>query len=126
MMSLTLLVLALGVLEPQAAPARPAVTIERPSWSEAVRCAGLTQAASELDGDTDGARDAGDAKRLYDAGLYWSLTAMQASQAGGRTAEAAEAAQTRSRLEALDQLRDESSEARRELARCLTRTPALG
>ena len=46
------------------------------SYDEAVRCAGLTQAASELEG---GESVLG--RRLYDAALYWSWAAMQAATA---------------------------------------------
>ncbi len=124
-MSLALLVLALGMPEPQDAPTRPAVVVETPAWNEAVRCAGLTQAASELDGQGDAERDPSEAKQLYDSGLYWSLTAMRAARTAGRAEAAAEADQTRARAEALTQLRADSSEAGRELARCLARTPTL-
>jgi hypothetical protein len=50
----------------QAAPVQPL------PYEEAVRCAGLTQAASELEGG-----ESGEGRALYDAALYWSLTATQ-------------------------------------------------
>ena len=43
------------------------------SYEEAVRCAGVTQAASELEGG-----ESRQGRALYDAALYWSLAAMQA------------------------------------------------
>ena len=91
------------------------------SYEEALRCAGLTQAASELEGG-ESARG----KQLYDAALYWSLAAMQAAQASGRQPTAAEAEQTRARILAVRQLSAEQEEARARLAQCLRRTPDLG
>lgn len=122
-MSLTLLMLAVGLLarEPEGGQGRPAPA-ETPSPAEAARCAGLTQAASELNAEGP---DAARTRRLYDAGLYWSLAAMQAAKAAGQSTEAAEAAQTRRRAQALAELRAGGAEARDELARCLARTPSL-
>jgi len=60
------------------------------SYDEAVRCAGLTQAASELEGG-----ESGEGRSLYDAALYWSLTAMQMAQAADRPAATAETDQSR-------------------------------
>lgn len=122
-MFVTLFAFAVSAMEPQAAPVRPSVVVTAPAASEAMRCAGLTQAASELNGDRSG--DAGEAKGLYDAGLYWALTAMQAARSAGRTEEAAEADQTRSRTDALARLREGSTDAQADLARCLARTPNL-
>lgn len=122
-MSLAVAAFVLALNEPASAQAR--VPVAPPATGEAVRCAGLTQAASELDGEREGARDASAAKRLYDAGLYWALTAMQAARSAGRTEEAAEADQTRSRTDALARLREGSSDAQADLARCLARTPNL-
>ena len=59
--------------------AEPAQENELVSYAEAVQCAGLTQAASELEGG-----ESVEGKRLYDAALYWSLAAMQAATAAGR------------------------------------------
>lgn len=119
-MSLALMVLTLTALESQAT--RPQLAVEIQSPAEAVRCAGLSQAASELDAERG---TTAEAKRLYDAGLYWALTAMQAARSTGRTEEAAEADQTRSRTEALARLREGSADAQADLARCLARTPTL-
>ena len=58
----TLLALASTVLMLQAAPSVGLV-----SYDEAVRCAGLTQAASELEGG-----ESAQGRQLYDAALYWS------------------------------------------------------
>jgi len=49
-----------------------AIAAQTPPYEEAVRCAGLTQAASELEG-SESARG----RSLFDASLYWSLTASQ-------------------------------------------------
>jgi hypothetical protein len=86
-----------------------------------VRCAGLTQAASELEGG-----ESGEGRSLYDAALYWSLTATQAAATAGRNAAVAESEQTRARIRAVRELSADDAEARAELQRCRTRTPRLG
>ena len=91
------------------------------SYDEAVRCAGLTQAASELEGG-----ESVQGRRLYDAALYWSLAAMQAATAAGKPAPAAEADQTRARIAAVRQLNGAAAEARAILQRCQQKTPNLG
>ena len=67
-----------------------------------VRCAGLTQAASELEGgeSTDGKR------RLFDAALYWALTAMPGRdrRRASPARDFADADQTRARVTAVRQL----------------------
>lgn len=101
-----------------------AVQTARPeplSYDEAVRCAGLTQAASELEG---GESDQG--RSLSDAALYWSLAAMQAAQAGGRSPSLAEADQTRARIRAVREITSQDADARAALQRCQARTPRLG
>lgn len=91
------------------------------SYQEIVRCAGLTQAASELAGG-----DGAEGKALMDAALYWSLTAMQAASAAGRTPAVAEADQTRARIQSVRLLSADNAEARAALQRCRQRTPNLG
>ncbi|MFN3668855.1 MAG: hypothetical protein ACK4VY_06065 [Brevundimonas sp.] len=91
------------------------------SYDAAVRCAGLTQAASELEGG-----ESGEGRALYDAALYWSLTAMQMATEANRPAATAEADQTRARIRAVRELSADNAEARAELNRCRSRTPALG
>ena len=100
----------------QAAP-RPVLF----SYEETVRCAGLAQAASELEGG-----ESADGQALFDAALCWSLTATQAASAAGKPAEAADADQTRARILAVRQLNAANAQARTELARCRARTPDLG
>ena len=90
------------------------------SYDQAVRCAGLTQAASELEGG-ESARG----RELSDAALYWSLAAGQAAMAGGRE-QTAEADQTRARVTAVRELSNGVAGAREQLNRCLARTPDLG
>jgi hypothetical protein len=102
----------------QAAPAPRAPLL---SYEATVRCAGLAQAASEMEG---GESDRG--RTLFDAALYWSLAAGQAAEASGRPAAAADADQTRARILAVRQLNAGSPEARAELQRCRARTPDLG
>ena len=102
-----------------AAPAvRPAVLT---SYDEAVRCAGLTQAASELEGG-----ESAEGRALFDAALYWSLAASQAAQASGRNPDASDADQTRARITAVQQLNAANADARAALQRCRQRTPDLG
>ena len=94
---------------------------EPPSYDEAVRCAGLTQAASELEGG-----ESGEGRSLYDAALYWSLTAAQLAQSIARPPAAAEAEQTRARIRAVRELTARDAVARAELQTCRTHTPELG
>lgn len=94
---------------------------QAPSYEEAVRCAGLTQAASELEGG-----ESGEGRSLYDAALYWSLTAMQIAQTAARPAAATDADQTRARIRAVRELSADDPDARTALQRCRARTPDLG
>lgn len=89
-------------------------------YEDAVRCAGLTQAASELEG-SENARG----RSLFDASLYWSLTAVQMSEAAGRTAQA-DADQSQARLRAVRELAADDAAAKAALETCLQRTPNLG
>jgi len=91
------------------------------SYDETVRCAGLTQAASELEGG-----ESAEGKSLFDAALFWSLSASQAAQASGRAAAAADAEQTRARIQSVRQLGAGSADAKSALQRCRARTPDLG
>lgn len=97
----------------------------QPSYDEAVRCAGLTQAASELEGG-----ESGEGRSLYDAALYWSLTAMRMAQLAppptARSPAAAEADQTRARIRAVRELTARDAGARSDLQRCRARTPDMG
>ena len=104
--------LAVGALQ---APTQP------PSYDGAVRCAGLTQAASELEGG-----ESGEGQSLNDAALFWSLTAMQMAQSAARPTATAEADQTRARIRAVRELSANDAAARAELQRCRARTPELG
>ena len=90
------------------------------SYDEAVRCAGLTQAASELEGG-----ESAQGRRLYDAALDWSLAAMQAATAAGKPATVAEGDQTRARIAAVRSLNGSTPEARAALQRCQQKTPNL-
>ena len=98
-----------------------AASAQTPSYDEAVRCAGLTQAASELEGG-----ESAEGRSLYDAALYWSLAAMQMAQAAARPAAAAETDQTRARIRAVRELSAANVGARTALERCRARTPNLG
>jgi hypothetical protein len=100
----------------QTAPAQTLI-----SYDETVRCAGVTQAASELEGG-----ETAEGKALSDAALYWSLAATQAAQASSRDANAADADQNRARIRAVQQLNAGDADARAALQRCRARTPDLG
>ena len=99
----------------QSAPERPL------PYDEAVRCAWLTQAASELEGG-----ETAEGKALSDSALYWSLAATQAAQASNRDANAADADQNRARIRAVQQLNTGDADAKAALQRCRARTPDLG
>ena len=99
----------------------PPQTTRLVSYDEAVRCAGLTQAASELEGG-----ESADGRALYDAALYWSLAAMQAATASGRNPIAAENDQTRARVDSVKRLSANEAEARAGLQQCRRMTPNLG
>jgi hypothetical protein len=90
-------------------------------YDAAMRCAGLTQAASELEGS-----ESSRGRTLFDAALYWSLTAAQAAQAAGRTGTQADADQTRARLRAVRELSAGDAAARTALDACIQRMPNLG
>lgn len=108
----------LGLLSLTGAQAAPAAPLP---YDEAVRCAGLTQAASELEGG-----ESGEGRALYDAALFWSLTATQSASAAARNPAAAESDQTRARIRAVRELSAADAEARADLQRCRARTPRLG
>ena len=109
---------SLAALSVQAAA--PAPTVRLMPYEEVVRCAGLTQAASELEGG-----ESGEGRALFDAALYWSLAAIQAAGVSGREPVRADADQTQARILAVRQLGAENAEARTELATCRRRTPDL-
>jgi hypothetical protein len=99
------------------APSRPPAL----GYTEALRCSGLAQAASELEGG-----ESGEGRALYDAALYWSLTTIQAGQAAGRATAAVEADMTRARIQAVRLLTARDEAARATLQTCRARTPSLG
>jgi hypothetical protein len=90
-------------------------------YEPAVRCAGLTQSASELEG---GETPRG--RMLFDAALYWSLAVGQAADAAGRPLTVSDNDQTRARIRAVRELSEGDPDAREALSRCLDRTPDLG
>lgn len=101
----------------QDAPAR----VNLISYDEAVRCAGLAQAASEMEGG-----ESSDGKSLFDVALYWSLAAGQAATAAGKAPNVADTDQNRARILAVRQLSARDEAARADLRRCRARTPDLG
>ncbi|MBN9478962.1 MAG: hypothetical protein J0I52_01865 [Bordetella sp.] len=109
--------LALAQIQGRAETAPPRLV----SYDEAVRCAGLTQAGSELEGG-----ESPYGRELYDAALYWSLAAMQAATTAGRDPVAAENDQTRARLQSVRRLTAGDADARAGLQRCRQAAPRLG
>ena len=97
----------LALVQGQAQAQTPAPAPRLVSYDEAVRCAGLTQAASELEGG-----ESPYGRQLYDAALYWSLAAMQAATTAGRNPTTAENDQTRARLQSVRRLSSGDAEAR--------------
>lgn len=110
---------ALALLAQAVAPVAPPTRMM--PYVEVVRCAGLTQAASELEGG-----ESAEGRRLFDAALYWSLAASQAALAGGRAPGEADSDQARARILAVRELGSASVKARIDLATCRRRTPDLG
>lgn len=117
-MFILLAMLTLSQTSPPAPAVQPGALM---GYDEVIRCAGLTQAASELEGG-----ESDDGQSLYDAALYWSLTAGQAAAASNRSPDAAEADQRRARLDAVRRLSAGEAETRAALQRCRRRTPDLG
>lgn len=115
---MTVLLTLLAALQTAPAVTPPA---RLTSYEETVRCAGLAQAASELEGG-----ESAEGKALSDAALYWSLTAGQAAVAAGKSPIEADQAQSLARRQAVRQLTAGDAEARAELDRCRRRTPDLG
>jgi hypothetical protein len=101
--------------------APPTSRVAAPTYAEALRCSGLTQAASELEGG-----ESGEGQALYDAALYWSLTTIQSGQAMRRPTATVEAEMTRARMQAVRELTARNEAAQTALSACRARTPSLG
>lgn len=97
-------------------PAAPLVV----TYDTAVKCAGVTQAASELRG---GESDEG--RALYDDALYWSLTTIQLATAQGRNAATTEEDMQKARVSSVRRLSSEHDDAVRDLRRCRQMAPSL-
>jgi len=93
----------------------------RMSRAETVRCAGLTQAAAELEG---GESDEG--RALSDAALFWSLASARSAAIQGLSELDADRELTQARMTAVRALSSGDAAARRELAACRARVPELG
>lgn len=118
MLVVALMALNVAVGEVQTpAPARAPA----PTYPEALRCSGLIQAASELEGG-----ESGEGRVLYDAALYWSLTTIQTGQASQRPTATVETEMTRARVLAVRELTAQNASAREALQACRARTPTLG
>lgn len=113
--------LAIATAVPTVAAMQSAPNVTLISYDETVRCAGVTQAASELEGG-----ESAEGKTLSDAALYWSLAATQTAQASNRDPDIADADQNRARIRAVQQLNASDADAKAALQRCRARTPNLG
>lgn len=108
---------ALAFTPQQPVPSTPIVF----SYSETVTCAGVTQAASELEGtETERGR------RLFDAALYWSLTTIQIGKASGRPDVRTERDMTTARIRAVRDLSRQHAETLTLLEKCIKSAPSLG
>lgn len=111
--------LALSVVAGEAQTPAPSRAPALP-YAETLRCSGLTQAASELEGG-----ESGEGRALYDAALYWSLTTLQSGQAELKSAATVETEMTRARVQAVRELTARNATAREALKACRARTPSL-
>lgn len=103
----------------QAAP-DSADAVRLTSYEEALHCAGLTQAASELEG---GETPRG--RRLYDAALYWSLATIQTARFVGRDPVATEQAMTSVRIRAVKRLSNGEASLRENITECVRKAPTF-
>lgn len=89
-------------------------------YSTAAQCAGLTQAASELEGG-----ESRYGRTLADAALFWTLTAFQAAATQGIPYATAETDQRLARVQSVRQLSANEAKTQRELQVCRQKTPSL-
>ena len=97
-------------------PAAPLVI----TYETALRCAGLTQAASELRGG-----ETAEGHALYDDALFWSLTTIQLTTAQGRSPTATEDDMQKARIGAVRRLSSAHDDTLRDLRRCRQQAPSL-
>lgn len=97
-------------------PATPLVV----SYGDAVVCAGVTQAGSELEGN-----ESPRGRRLFDAALYWSLTTIQLGQASGRPPIQTERDMTNARIRSVRDLSQRDSRITERLETCMKSAPSL-
>ena len=124
MLSIDLLIFmasALTSLPPQEAAQANAPTPIVMPYADVIACAGVTQAMSELEG---GESEHG--RRLYDAALYWSLTAIQLGQASGRPDVRTETDMTNARIRSVRELNRHDAKAVEHLENCIKSAPKLG
>lgn len=98
----------------------PGQAMQAVDYSAAVRCAGLTQAASELEGG-----ESRYGRALADSALFWTLTAFQAAASNDITYAAAEVDQRVARVQSVRRLNADEPLARRQLHQCRQKTPRL-
>lgn len=109
-----------AVLMNQQADSAPSPALRLTSYEDALQCAGLTQAASELEG--------GESPRgriLYDAALYWSLSTIQAARVIGRDPVAAEQSMARIRINAVRRISNNDGSMRDQINACVQKAPSL-
>lgn len=105
----------------QSAPAAPAVRPLLVSYADAVACAGVTQAGSELEGN-----ESERGRRLFDAALYWSLTTIQMGKASGRPDTLTERDMSNARIRSVRELSRRNSETVERMEKCIKSAPSLG
>lgn len=108
-------VLASLQLDSDPAPA-PRLT----SYEEALHCAGLTQAASELEGG-----ESRHGRKLYDAALYWSLSTIQAARIIGRDPVATEQSMARIRVSTVRRMSNNDESMRELINDCVRKAPSF-
>lgn len=89
-------------------------------YKAALSCAGLTQAASELEGG-----ESRYGRALADAALFWTLTSFQAAAAANINYVTAETDQRNLRLQSVRRLSLDEPLAKRQLQQCRQKTPRL-
>lgn len=109
-----------AMLVSQQAASDPTPPARLTSYEDAVHCAGLTQAASELEGG-----ESTRGRRLYDAALYWSLSTIQAARVAGRDPVTTEQSMTRIRIGAVRRLAANDNGLREHLNECVRKAPSL-
>lgn len=90
---------------------------ELPAYADSIRCAGLAEAADQLEADEARSRP------LYDAALYWGLAASERARKDGIASATFKADQLRARETALKQLKSGDADAAGAAIQCVMKVP---